>query len=80
MTEPNILLFTPHTHILHTGPESRYFRCGALMVKTVTYLGLNKQLEVHEHVASGGIPMEAPVLSVRFRPERVSGGQCKVKI
>ena len=38
------------------------------MVKTVTHFGLNKQLEVHERVVSGGIPMEAPVLSVRWEP------------
>ena len=39
------------------------------MAKTVIYLGLNKQLEVHERVAPGGIPMEAPVLSVRWDPK-----------
>ena len=39
------------------------------MVKTVTHFGLNKQLEVHELVASGGIPMEAPVLCVRWDPK-----------
>ena len=39
------------------------------MVKTVTHFGLNKQLLVHERMASGGIPMEAPVLSDRWEPK-----------
>ena len=38
------------------------------MVKTVIYLGLNKQLEVHERMASGGNRMEAPVSCVRWDP------------
>jgi len=39
------------------------------MVKTITYFGLNKQLDVHECVASGGIRMEVPVLCVRWDPK-----------
>ena len=40
------------------------------MVMTVTHFSLTKQLEVHECVTSGGIPMKAPVLCGRWDPNK----------